>query len=384
MSAPGSATPIPLELPRPTGREPWADNVRIAIIAGMIVTHVATAYLIDLDWYYMERTGGDVAELLGWALVGVGALFGMGLLFLVAGLFTPRALHRKGPGRFALDRLVRLGIPLVVFVFVVDLWTDFVGYRGMGGTDAPMAYVARWWREDADLGPAWFIAVLLAFALLYAGWRAWRPQPARERRVLRGRDLVATGVAIGLGTFLVRLVWPFLSGEVFGLTIWELPQMVAMFTLGVLAAERGWLDAPIEQRLRRRCGLAAVAGAFMTLLVALVAVVGDPDPLAGGLAPQALVMPTMEALIAVGMSIWVMEWFRRHADHAGPLARELGRSSYATYLVHPPVVVACSLALRDVPIPAEAKFVAVVLVAVPAAFALGHLLTRSTPLARIL
>jgi glucans biosynthesis protein C len=384
MPVTGSAAPIAAELPRPTGREPWADDIRIAIIGGMIVTHVATAYLIDIDWYYAERTASDAAEMLGWAMVGIGALFGMGLLFLVAGLFTPRSLTRKGPRRFAVDRLARLGIPLLVYVFVIDLVTDLVGYRGMGGTDAPIPYVARWWREDADLGPAWFIAVLLAFSLVYAAWRSWHPTPVRGREQLSARVVLVTGVGIAVSTFLVRLVWPFLSGEVFGLTLWELPQMVAMFTLGVLAGERGWFDEPLDERLRRRCGLAAVAGGLMIPIIAIVVVNGDPEPLVGGFDPQALVMPTLEALMAVGLSLWVMEWFRRHRTHPGPVASKLGRSSYATYLIHPPVVVACSLVLRDLAVPAEVKFVIVTAVAVPAAFALGHLLTRWTLLRHVL
>ena len=34
-----------------------------------------------------------------------GLLFGMGLMFFVAGLFTPQALARKGPRRFVVERL---------------------------------------------------------------------------------------------------------------------------------------------------------------------------------------------------------------------------------------------------------------------------------------
>jgi glucan biosynthesis protein C len=48
------------------------------------------------------------------------AVFVMALFFLVAGLLTPGALDRKGPRRFARDRLIRLGIPLAAFTFV--LW----------------------------------------------------------------------------------------------------------------------------------------------------------------------------------------------------------------------------------------------------------------------
>jgi glucans biosynthesis protein C len=365
------------------GRQPWADNLRIAIVVGVIVTHVATAYLIEVDWYYAERTGGVVAEVLGWAIVGVGALFGMGLLFLVAGLFSARSLARKGSRRFVLDRLLRLGIPLVVFVFVIDLVTDFAGYRGAGGGDGPRAYVGRWWREDADLGPAWFIAVLLGFSVAYGAWRAWRPAPIPTGEPLPGRVLLHVAVGMLGATFLTRLVWPLLSDSVFGLNLWELPQMVALFTLGVLAGERGWLDGPVPARLRRRCGSAAIAGVLLTPAIVSVAVGGDVAPFVGGFHVQALALPVMEALVAVGLSVWTLEWFRRRFDHAGPLAATLGRSSYAAYLVHPPVVVGLSLVLRSAPVAAEVKFALVAAVASAASFAVGHLLTRWRPLARI-
>ena len=62
----------------PTGRQAWADNIRVWIIIGVITTHVATAYLIERDWYYMERTAGAAAEMVAWSTVGVGALSAWG------------------------------------------------------------------------------------------------------------------------------------------------------------------------------------------------------------------------------------------------------------------------------------------------------------------
>ena len=59
------------------------------------------------------------------------AVFVMALFFLVAGLLTPGSLDRKGPGRFARDRLVRLGIPLAAFTLV--LWPLMTYGLGRGG-----------------------------------------------------------------------------------------------------------------------------------------------------------------------------------------------------------------------------------------------------------
>jgi len=46
--------------------------------------------------------------------------FAMGPLFLVAGWFSARSLAHKGAGEFARSRLLRLGVPLIVFIFLID------------------------------------------------------------------------------------------------------------------------------------------------------------------------------------------------------------------------------------------------------------------------
>jgi hypothetical protein len=46
--------------------------------------------------------------------------FLIALLFVVAGLLTPSSYERKGPRRFVGDRLLRLGVPFVAYVFLVQ------------------------------------------------------------------------------------------------------------------------------------------------------------------------------------------------------------------------------------------------------------------------
>jgi Acyltransferase family len=365
------------------GRRAWIDNLRIAVIVGVIGAHVATAYILDIDWYYEERTPTALSEAVLSAVFGTGLLFGMGLLFLVAGLYTPPSFARKGPRSFALGRLMRLGLPLVVFMIVFEPVTDFIGYRGMDGDDGFTAYLDRWWREDADLSVMWFVAALLAFSLVYAAWRSLRPAgPDRGERLSAAR-LVGFGAFVAVGSFLVRLKWPFASNAVFGLNLWEFPQMIAMFALGALAAERGWLDDALPDRFWRNCGLAAVAGVMMLFVLAVIGLEGDDNPLLGGAHPQALALPVVEGVLAVAMSLWTLEWFRRRWDRSGPLARALARGSFAAYIVHPPVVVLLSVGLASVAVAVELKFLTVFAVGAAASFALGWLLTRWRLVARI-
>ena len=43
----------------------------------------------------------------------------MGFFFLLAGYFTPASLERKGYARFLGDRFLRLGLPLLAFIFIL-------------------------------------------------------------------------------------------------------------------------------------------------------------------------------------------------------------------------------------------------------------------------
>jgi peptidoglycan/LPS O-acetylase OafA/YrhL len=275
---------------------------------------------------------------------------------------------------------------LALFVFVIDPLTDFIGYRAVEGNRGLLPYLDIWWRDDADLGPAWFIAVLLGFSLAYAAWRWWRPAPSRGDGAARlgGRQLLVVGLCIVVGSFVLRLGWPFGSRAVFGLNLWELPQMVALFSLGVVSAERGWLAKGLPDRLWHRCGAAAIAGALTVPLVLALLTGRDDDPLLGGLDPRALVIPVGEAVIAIGMSLWTLDWFRRRWNHTGPVRHGLARGSFAAYLVHPPVIVLLGVALQPIAVPVELKFVVVSAFGVTGAFALGWLLTRWRPIARII
>ena len=67
-------------------RELWVDNLRVLVVAGVIVVHTATGYITDIaDWYYDERTASELwSTILAFPAVA-GGLFGLGPLFLLAG-----------------------------------------------------------------------------------------------------------------------------------------------------------------------------------------------------------------------------------------------------------------------------------------------------------
>jgi glucans biosynthesis protein C len=371
---------------RPNRHAAWIDNLRVAIIVGVIGSHVAVIYALDVAWWYEERTAGEVATAILAGVFAPGLLFGMGLMFFVAGWFTPPALERKGVRRFIIDRLWRLGIPTAAYLFVVNPALNLLGDRAVGEVETIADYFRRTYWDDVELGVAWFMAALMIFSLAYAAWRSQHPVRNEAVVPLRGIDLVRAGAFIAVASFLVRLEFPVLSGDaLFALNLWEYPQMVALFSLGVLARERGWLSDPLPPRLRRACGKAAILGVVLAALVgAGIAITDDPEPFLGGWRIEATLIPLIEATLALGMSLWLVDWFRRRANRAGALVGGLGRASFAAYLLHVPITILLAIALRGVGVPGELKFLGVFALGVAGSFGLGWLFTRSRTAGRIL
>jgi hypothetical protein len=368
------------------GRLVWVDNLKVAVIAGVVVVHAAMAYLIDADWYYTERTSSQLWSVLVGLPGLLGGVFALGPLFLLGGVFAAASLARKGPGRFARGRLVRLGVPLVAYVTVINPLANYLGDLAQGMQPRLWPYLAPG-SEDHDAGPLWFVAALLTFSLAYAAWRRRQPHASSNghRAVLRPRQLLVAAAVIAVGSLVVRLRWPFGSATLLDLRWPEWSQGAVLFTLGVLWGEQGW-RGQVPVAWSRRCGQLAAAGLVAAGLLVAVTDTADGDlaRLYGGWHWPSLVFVVLEGMVAVSFSLWLVAWFGRRWTRQGPLARRAGRGAYAAYLLHPLVLVLVSFAARPLPLPPEVKFLLVAPAGVAAVFAVGWAVTRSAFVARFL
>lgn len=375
-------------------RRAYLDVLKIIVIGGVIAGHAWAGYTEIGGWAYSdirETSLSPVAETVAEALLGPFGLFAMGLLFLVSGLLTVSSLERKGAGRFALDRLVRLGAPLAVFTFV--LWPPVrAGMERLAGLP-----ITPWWVPDPV--HLWFLEVLVIFSVGAAVW--WRlsrrhrvpgtpeqivpragPAPGKSGLTLGHLALLAAGITAG--SFIARLWWPLGSDGPFALHLCQWAQFIALFGLGIAAARRGWLD-PVPERLSRRCGRAAVIGVLAVGVVAVIAALsGVPTAdFLGGPHPAALVVAAAEGLLAATVPVWLLGWAQRHLDGVRG-AEPVARTAYAAFLLQGHVLVGLAVVLRPFDVPAEVKAALVSVVGVAVCFGLGSLLTKHTPLGRVL
>ena len=151
----------------------FIDNLRTGLAVLVVLHHVALVYGAGAPFYYVEPPLTDpLAFVTLLVFVLVNQAWFMGAFFLLAGYFTPGSFDRKGPGSFLWDRLLRLGIPLVLFYFVLNPISGLGVYLMptvlTGITTSPTWQV---YPELLGMGPMWFVAMLLIFSFGYAAWR---------------------------------------------------------------------------------------------------------------------------------------------------------------------------------------------------------------------
>lgn len=376
--------------PQTTARVSSLDALRTILVAWIIGGHGLLGYSAIGGWAYdevNEVTFAPSSELVLAAMLGPSALFLMGTFFLVSGLFTPRALAKKGPRRFARDRALRLGLPFLVSVFVLWPLSLWLAYWSAG---KPVTYgwLLTGRNRLLDSGALWFAEVLLIFSLGYLVWQLIiRSRPADGQGTpITDLRLLALAMGIALVTFIVRLRFPARDPQIGDLHLWQWPQLAAMFGLGIVGARHG-LATQVPERLRRRCGFVAlgtvIATPVLALLIGVDNVAEDVGPFLGGLRWEALLIATVEAVLVVSGSVWLLGFAQRTFSGRGRIATSAARSSFAAFILQGPVLIALSVALRPMDAPAEVKAPLVAALAIMICFGLGWIAVNRTRLGRL-
>jgi hypothetical protein len=374
---------------RPDARVVSVDELKTALVALVIGCHALMGYAAIGGWPYDEVQEGTLPPGLEYVLsivLGPAALFAMGSFFFLSGLFAPRAVRRSGPAAYARSRLIRLGIPWVLFMLIVWPFFMWLAYRAAGHDISYwQAFLGR--TPFLDAGPIWFVQILLYVSLGYALWRQLGWGTRLTPGVVRGRHLLLVAAAIAGVSFMVRLVYPARSQQILDLHLWQWPQLIGMFALGAMVGGQGWAEK-VPSRLARRCVIAfAITVALVPVVIAAAGVtdfVKAEATFLGGWRWQALALDLVEASLVVAGSVMLLSFAQRHLVSGATVPRAAARAAYAAFLLQVPVLLGLEIALRPLPMPIAAKGLVVAVLAIVGSFSLAWLLVVRTPLRRVL
>merc|ERR1711865_703551 len=229
----------------------FIDNIKIVLTCLVMVNHIAgffPLYVYNTGPMYSNWGGIFVEFFSEWP----GAWF-MHLFFFYSGYFAPKSLDKKGRYQFLLERIKRLGIPLVVLGYLVYPFSDGGGYLFAGHQS-----------DNFDLfscSVAWFLLHLIFFNVAYAyicgvGWNPKIPCPSLF--ALFGINVLLSLIA-GVTCWFFPSSLPLLEVPMF----WQMYLGYAVFFFGgALATRNNWVES-----IKAKSRLAIYLWAVLALVV---------------------------------------------------------------------------------------------------------------------
>lgn len=388
------------------------DLMRAAVVVGLVFFH--TLRVFDSGEYYVKHTpASTVVDL----VIGLLVPWAMPLLFVISGIGTWYSLRSYRAGRFVVERLRRLLVPLVVGVVVLCPIPAWLQMRW----EDPAYHQSYWsfWRSffnvsyypeefplvvrpaegsQFETGHLWYVILLLGFTLLLLPLFLWLRGDAGRR---------ATG---WLGAWCERRPWGTLlpalpiaalaaavDAEV-NIAAWNRWGYALFFLFGYLLACDPRFTLAL-QRVRRTALLgAAVSLALMAVVYGILGSASeDADPLQD-MDPGARGFRFVFAVagwLTVAALIGYLSRGRRRDIAAGGGPEE-GRGwraraqRYANdavlpfYVLHQPVIVVIGYFVLGWGLPAAAEYFLISLLALAGTLLLYDLLVRRTPVTRVL
>ncbi|MBC7883526.1 MAG: acyltransferase family protein [Anaerolineae bacterium] len=355
----------------------FLDSLRGYLSLLVILHHVAITYGAEGGWYYKEHTSQPVVNLLLTTFCAFNQFYFMGLFFLLAGLFTPASLNRKGNKIFFQERLTRLGIPLLCFGLIVSPPLEYFSEVYQDGYNKGFfTYLI----DHLPLinafspGPLWFVETLLGFSLLYLLWAKWQPPISPKINLqITPFQILLFSFLLALLSFLVRFVYPI------GALVWHLqfaffPQYILLFSLGI------WLASPkalgqLPKHWLKPC--MTIATVSILMVPALVILNGRIDQrFLGGWHWQAIALCLIEAAVCSTACIAVILIFRDWVPSKQKFWNLVGENSYGIFIVHAPICFFVAIALRSIDWYPLVKFAVVSTLSVGLSLFLSHTLRR--------
>jgi peptidoglycan/LPS O-acetylase OafA/YrhL len=364
----------------------YIDNLRIFLIVLVVLHHLLITYGAPGGWYYKESLVEGVAMLPYAMFVATNQSFFMAMFFMISAFFMVPSFDRKGTKKFIIDRLIRLGIPLLIFYFFLNPLTIYILVRLRDGAEEGLLYYLSN-PGYFGFGPMWFVEALLLFTLVYVAVQSLsKAQPGTTIKIpFPGTTrILLLAVFLGILTYLVRIYLPVgWSLDPFNFQLPHFIQYIALFCIGIYAYRNNWFDQ-ITSRQGIKWFLAAqllIFVAFPVLFAVGGAAENGADAFMGGLTWQSFAYAVWEQVTGFALTIGLTGLFKQKLNKQNTLTKNLSVDAYTVYIIHAPLLVLLTLLYADFQADPWLKFLILVPISLVVIFIVADVVRR-LPLAR--
>lgn len=366
----------------------YIDNVRSTVIFLVIAMHSAVTYSGNGGWYYKEGIP-EKLSLLETIIFGLFQSFlqawFMGALFFISAFLATKSLKKYGATKFLQERLFRLGIPLLLFIFLISPFIYFV-ILNLGSGTIMMKYIHyltnfKWLLSST--GPLWFVEALLLFCIVYVVIRKFFP----SRKIIHTfntKTIIFVIIITGIIAFLIRLISP-IGTDFYNLQFGFFGSYIALFIMGIILGENNLFEYISREQNIKWLYITLIAGTIAWFaIMALGGVSGGKMYFLGGFNWQSLAYALWESFVAIGFTIGIIAFFKKYLNINNKCTGLIAKNSFAIYFFHAPILITVSLLLKHWTINPLLKFSTVTVIAFTITLIFTYLVRKIKPVGILL
>merc|ERR1712176_186675 len=314
----------------------FINNIKIFLTCVVLFHHCVGA-LVNGETFLgaamkSESSGWQTRVLL--LLENVDRAYFMGLFFFYSGFFTGTSLDKKGIPTFLFERVIRLGIPFTLYIYVFG--PLFYSILPAFLTDGSF----QWYSIPLNSGPLWFTGQLLFLNTIYAFvcGKGWSPRVPYPNTAL----LILFGICVGYLTTVLFFLVPGSSADdgdkgFAGVPcFWkQYPSYVLLFFGGVVAQRNNWMDAIKKTSTATRIGVYAVCLVMIAWLFVVTNILTPSfNSEAGGIAWNFFLGTGFYASMWLPLDLAVTYFFMDFVNFTIPGVTDFfAKSMYTAYII---------------------------------------------------
>ena len=366
---------LPLHKPN---RIYYIDNIRLFLTILVILHHTAIVYGGSGGWPLIDTPTDEISPIFLIMFNAINQTFFMSLFFMLSGYFVPRSFEKKGVGKFLADRFIRLGIPMLFFIMVIS---PFMGWMIRNfAKEQPVSiidiFISGFKRIRWDIGPLWFLEVLLIFSCIFVLFRLILKKkfsPYKDS-FPSNKAVIISILFISIGTFIVRIWYPvgthfhvFQLGHYF--------HYAFCFWLGILVYRGKWFEKITNSQAKGWKITAIITVLIFPFMMAFIVVTGDKvEYYLGGFSWKSLLISVWDSIACLSIIISILSIFQNKFKDQGKLAKWMSPNFYIAYILHQPVIVVVTIPFLYVTIPSPVKFFIVGIISIFLCFFIGSII----------
>jgi hypothetical protein len=367
----------------------YLDKLRVVLTALVILHHTTIAYGAMGGWCYITPdivTG--IPRMVMSMMLSVNQAFFMSLFFFISAYLMPGSFERKGTKKYLTDRLIRLGIPLLLVATLINpsiLYMAAVHTNTTGGANWAQ-YVWMCNTKYPHTSHMWFVLALLIYESIYIAYRSLFKGSLSvkiKNAVPTTLQMIGFVAVFGLIAFGIRTFYP-IGKNFIGMQWGYFSLYTGMYVAGILARKKNWLDKLSYQQSLK--WLLVVVLIMPFIITAHILVTKNPEVVSqftGGITFRSLMLCYWEAVTCIGLCYFMLMVFKKYGNSTSKFWKQTSADSYLTYTIHSFVLVSITILLEPVGLSPMPKLILALLLSISGSFGIAFLLRKLPGVKRI-